>query len=186
MRNMLILNRSKTKALVQIALFAVLMAVCAWIAIPVGAVPITLQTFAVFLAFDFLGGKKGTAAVCLYLGLGLVGVPVFSHFNAGVGVLLGPTGGYLLGWILAGLVTWLLDTVGGGRQWARITAAAAGLCLSYAVGTAWLVAVYAETTAPVSVWTALLWCVVPFILPDLVKVGGALWLGRRLRALWLG
>lgn len=186
MRNLTSSTHRRTRALVLIALFAVFMAICSWIALPVGAVSITLQTFAVYLALDFLGGKKGTAAICLYLGLGLVGVPVFSHFNAGAGALLGPTGGYLIGWIAAGLVVWLFEAIGGGRLWARITSALIGLTVIYATGTAWFMVVYAKTTAPVGLGTALLWCVAPFVLPDLVKIGGALWLGRRLRRIGMG
>ena len=79
------------------ALFTVLLAVCTWISVPVPPVPFTLQTFAVFAALGTLGGRRGTYAVGAYLLLGLAGAPVFSGFQGGAGVLLGATGGYILG-----------------------------------------------------------------------------------------
>ena len=88
--------RIKTLNLVYIALFAVLIAICSWLAIPT-IVPITLQTLAVYLTVSLLGWKRGLAAICVYILLGLVGVPVFSGFRAGMGVLSGPTGGYIIG-----------------------------------------------------------------------------------------
>ena len=74
------------------ALFTVLLAVCAWITVPL-TVPFTLQTFGVFAALGVLGGRRGTYAVAAYLLLGLAGLPVFSGFRGGPGVLLGTTGG---------------------------------------------------------------------------------------------
>ena len=89
-------NKNKTRDMVFIALFAVLMAVCSWISIPT-AIPITMQTFGVFLTLNFLGGKKGTVSVCIYLLLGLIGLPVYANFTSGIGILLGMTGGYMIG-----------------------------------------------------------------------------------------
>ena len=88
--------KMRTVDMAYIALFAVVMAVCAWISIP-AAVPFTLQTFGVFLAVGLLGGKRGTLAVLIYLLLGAVGIPVFAGFNGGLGYMLGATGGYIVG-----------------------------------------------------------------------------------------
>ena len=71
-------SHAKVLSLTYVALMAALMAVCAWITIPVGPVPFTMQTFAVFAALGLLGGKRGTLAVVVYLLLGLVGLPVFA------------------------------------------------------------------------------------------------------------
>ena len=79
-------SKSKTLALVYIAICAGFIAICSWISIPT-AVPFTMQTFAVFFAVGFLGGKRGTAAVLIYILLGAVGLPVFSGFTGGLGVL---------------------------------------------------------------------------------------------------
>ena len=86
------------------ALFVALLAICSWISLPIGPVPFTLQTFAVFVVGGLLGFKRGTVTVIVYILLGLVGVPVFSGFKGGVGVIVGPTGGYILGFILTVIV----------------------------------------------------------------------------------
>ena len=77
----------------QIAFFAALMAVCAWIVIPIPNIPFTLQVFAIFAALCTLGGKKGTISIVVYILLGAVGAPVFAGFKGGLGVLTGMTGG---------------------------------------------------------------------------------------------
>lgn len=173
-------NRNKTRDIVLIALFAVLMAVCAWIAIPT-AIPFTMQTFAVFFTLNFLGGKKGTASVCIYLLLGLIGLPVYANFTSGIGILMGTTGGYMVGWIFSGLVMWLLEKLIGRKLWAQAVSMLIGLTVCYIAGTAWFMVVYAQNVGPIGLWTALLWCVVPFIIPDLVKLALALWLSLRLK-----
>lgn len=171
---------NKTRDIVFIALFAVLIAVCAWISIP-SIVPFTMQTFAVYLTLNFLGGKRGTVSVCVYLLLGLIGVPVFSNFNAGPGALFGATGGYMIGWIFSGLVMWLLEKMLGNKRWVQAVSMVVGLVVCYIMGTAWFMFVYAHNTGPVGLWTALGWCVFPFIIPDMVKLGLALWLSQRLK-----
>lgn len=171
---------NKTRDIVFIALFAVLIAVCAWISIP-SIVPFTMQTFAVYLTLNFLGGKRGTVSVCVYLLLGLIGVPVFSNFNAGPGALFGATGGYMIGWIFSGLVMLLLEKMFGNKIWVQAVSMVVGLVVCYIMGTAWFMFVYAHNTGPVGLWTALGWCVFLFIIPDMVKLGLALWLSQRLK-----
>ena len=173
-------NKNKTKDLVFIALFAVLIVVCSWISIP-SVVPFTMQTFAVYLTLNYLGAKRGTISIFIYLCLGLIGVPVFSNFNSGIGALFGVTGGYMLGWLLSGLVMWLLEKLLGTKIWAQAISMLAGLIVCYIAGTAWFMVVYARNTGPIGLWSALLWCVIPFIIPDLLKLGLALWLSQRLK-----
>ena len=134
-------QKNKTRDIVFIALFAVLIAVCSWIAIPT-AIPVTMQTFAVFLTLNFLGGKKGTVSVCIYLLLGVIGVPVYAHFTSGIGMLLGSTGGYMIGWIFSGLVMWLLERLLGRKLWAQAVSMLIGLVVCYVAGTAWFMVVY--------------------------------------------
>ena len=98
-------SHSKTLTLTYIALSAALIAICSWISIPT-TVPFTLQTFGVFAALGTLGGRRGTLAILAYLLLGLVGLPVFSGFQGGPGVLLGTTGGYILGFLASALLYW--------------------------------------------------------------------------------
>ena len=188
----------QTKDLVYVALCAVLMAVCSWISIP-STVPFTLQTFAVFCTLGLIGGKRGTAAILVYLLLGALGVPVFAGFSGGVGILFGTTGGYLLGFILMGLVYWLGERLGKGKRIVEIGSMVLGLALCYAFGTAWFMFVYARQSGAVTLATALAWCVIPFVLPDLVKMALAVLLSqssarccicktsvRRRRAVWPG
>ena len=100
--------------MVLCALFAAILAVSAWLTVP-GEVPFTLQTFGVFAALGLLGGKRGTIAIALYLVLGAVGLPVFSGFRGGFGVLLGTTGGYIFGFLLSGLLYWALTALLGNK-----------------------------------------------------------------------
>ena len=173
-------NKNKTNDIVFIALFAVLIVVCSWISIP-SVVPFTMQTFAVYLTLNYLGAKRGTVSIFIYLCLGLIGAPVFSNFNSGIGALFGVTGGYMLGWLLSGLVMWLLEKLLGTKIWAQAISMLAGLIVCYIVGTAWFMVVYARNTGPIGIWSALLWCVIPFIIPDLLKLGLALWISQRLK-----
>ena len=170
----------KTLSMVYIALSAVLIALCSWVSIP-AAVPFTLQTFAVLCVLSLLGGKRGVLAVLLYLLLGAIGLPVFSGFGAGVGALLGPTGGYILGFVVCALLYWLVSALTRGRAWGRVVGLLLGLCGCYAFGTAWFVRVYSAANGPLALGTALSWCVLPFILPDLAKLALALLVARRLR-----
>lgn len=170
----------KTTDLALCALFAALIAVCAWISIP-ATVPFTLQTFAVFAALGLLGGKRGTVSIAVYLLLGAVGVPVFSGFQGGVGALLGTTGGYLLGFLLAALIVWGMEARFGDKTGVFILAAVLGMIICYAFGTAWFLVVYARTKGAVSLATVLGWCVVPFLLPDAAKIALAVLLRGRLK-----
>ena len=174
------ISRFRTLDLLYCAFFAVLMAVCAWISIP-GPVPFTLQTFGVFAALATLGGKRGTAAILVYLALGAIGLPVFSNFSGGLGQLVGVTGGYLAGFLLTGLIYWLVTAVLGKKLWVEAVALLLGLIAVYAFGTVWYMAAYARTTGPVGLATALLRCVVPFILPELIKLAVAFVLSVRMR-----
>lgn len=173
-------NATKSKDTVFIALFAVLIAVCSWISIPT-AIPFTMQTFGIFFAFNFLGGKKGTLCVCIYLLLGLIGIPVYANGTSGIGILLGTTGGYMIGWIFSGLVIWLLETLIGRKLWAQSLCQFAGLLVCYIIGTAWFMVIYAQKTGTIGLWSALCMCVFPFIIPDLLKIGLGLYLTHRLK-----
>ncbi len=169
-----------------IALFAVVMAVCSWISIPT-EVPYTLQTFAVFLAVGVLGGKRGTTAVLVYILLGAVGVPVFAGFTGGLGILLNNTGGYIIGFLFSALLMWLMEDLLGRRLWVLAVSMVLGLAVCYTFGTAWFLMVYARNSGGIGLGAALGWCVIPYILPDLVKIALALTLTRTLRrALKLG
>lgn len=175
-------KKLQTADLAYIAVGTVLITVCAWITIPM-VVPFTLQTFAVFFVLSLLGGKRGTICIVIYILLGAVGVPVFSGFMGGIGKLLGMTGGYILGFILTGLLYWLARRLFGGKLLVRILSLLAGLLVCYAFGTAWFMVVYARDSGPIGLGTALTMCVIPFILPDLAKMALALFLADRMKKL---
>ena len=165
--------------LVMVALFAALIAVCAWITVP-GAVPFTLQTMGVFLAVGLLGGKRGTASVLVYILLGAVGMPVFSGFSGGVGRLLGTTGGYIIGFLVAALAMWAMEAIFGKAKRVLPGSMLLGLLLCYTFGTVWFLVLYTQTKGAISVASVLSMCVIPFILPDLLKIALALLLTSRL------
>ena len=156
------------------------MAVCAWITIPM-TVPFTLQIFAVFAALATLGGRRGTYAVAVYLLLGAVGLPVGAGFQGGLGWLLGTTGGYIVGFLCIALIYWLMTAKLGDSLPVSIAASVLGLLVCYLFGTAWFMAVYARSTGPVGIMTALGWCVFPYVIPDLLKLVLAVTLSQRVK-----
>ncbi len=172
----------KARDMAYIAVMVALMAICSWISIP-AVVEFTMQTFAVFAALNLLGGKRALIAVGVYLLMGAIGLPVFAGFNGGLSALLGPTGGYLVGFAAMALVYWLITALAGEGRWARVGALVAALAVCYAFGTAWFVIVYTRQSGAVGVMTALGWCVFPFIIPDLVKMALAFVLTERVSKL---
>ena len=163
-----------------VAIFAVTIAICSWISIPTTD-PFTLQTFAVFLAVGVLGGRRGTFAVLVYILLGAVGLPVFAGFSGGLGALLGTTGGYIIGFFFSALLYWAMTKVLGEKTPVMVVAMVLGLIVCYAFGTVWFMTVYARNSGAIGLGTALGWCVIPFIIPDLVKIALAVGLTRLLK-----
>ena len=150
-----------TKRMTRIALCAALLAPCAWLSIPTQP-PFTMQTFGVFLTLLLLGARDGAIAIALYILLGAMGAPVFSGFNGGMGALLGPTGGYIVGFLLICPIYGLLCRNKAGL-WAKALALFLGLLACYAFGTLWFVKVYGDTKGPITLLAALSKCVFPFI-----------------------
>lgn len=187
---------SKTTFMILCGLFAAVTAICSFITIPLGftPVPINLGTLAVFLTGGILGKKYGTLSIVVYVLLGAVGVPVFSGFRGGIGVLAGPTGGYIIGYIAAvfiiGVIADIIAAQGtskemksGSRRQLRdmglyALAMAAGLIICYAFGTAWFMI---STSTPL--WASLISCVFPFLPGDAIKILAAAILVRKLRPL---
>ncbi len=166
--------QKRVYAVCSVAMAAVLLALSAWIAIPT-VPPFTMQTAAVFLVAALLGRRKGAAAVCLYLLLGLLGLPVFAGFTGGMAVILGPTGGYLLGF----LPMVLFSGSSSPSPWKRMGWWMLGLLSCYVVGTLWYAGVYLTFSAE-SLLSAATVCVVPYILPDIAKMAAAWWVARRI------
>ena len=153
----------------RIAVMAAVVAVTAAITIPLQftPVPLSLATFGVLLAGALTGPIDGTVAVVIYLILGILGLPVFAGFRGGIAVLLGPTGGFLLGYPLLSFVTGYLPRLlkGTGLLFSNILAMTAGTILMYAAGCVWFVSF--SGVAPAAAVTS---CVVPFLPGDIIKV----------------
>lgn len=163
----------------DIALCAALLVVCAWMTIPF-TVPFTMQTFGVFLSVGLLGRKRGTFAVLIYMLLGLVGLPVFSGFQGGPGVLLGITGGYIVGFLPGAWVMGSLQRVLGHSFRRMILAMGLGLLICYGFGTIWYVWVYMRGGGAQCI-AAMQSCVLPYLLPDCGKICLAAVVVRRVR-----
>ncbi|MGI5970504.1 MAG: biotin transporter BioY [Oscillospiraceae bacterium] len=170
----------KIRDMALCALFAAVITVCSWITIP-AAVPFTMQTFAVFLAGGLGGGKRAAASVLVYVLLGAAGLPVFHGFTGGIGILLGSTGGYILGFIGAALTMWLFERLFGTGSLALASGMAAGLAVCYIIGSLWFAAVYVKASGSVALGQIVSWCVAPFVLPDLIKLALALLAVKKLK-----
>jgi biotin transport system substrate-specific component len=162
-------RRTLARDILLVLAGSLLTALSAYVAFPLpfSPVPVTGQTFAVLLVGAMLGSKRGAMSMALYVAEGTAGLPVFAGGAAGPGVLLGPSGGYLLGFVAAAFVTgWLAE-----RSWDRqlgtaVLAMAAGNLVIYASGLAWLVQF-------VGAHQVLALGILPFLLGDAIKIGAA-------------
>lgn len=171
-------GNSRSYDLCVIALMAALLAVCSWLIVPAGPVPFTMQTFGAFAALGLLGGRRGTAAIGLWLCMGLIGLPVFSGFTGGAGQLFGVTGGYLMGFLASALLYWGWTAALGDSLPVKAAGMALGLLVCYGLGTVWFLLVYTggEIGGLLGVLTL---CVFPYLLPDGAKLVLALLLTKR-------
>ncbi len=146
------------------------------ITVPFSPVPISLGLFGILLTTCLLGAKLGTLSCTLYILLGFVGLPVFSGFTSGVGVVLGPTGGYLMGYLFVAAFSELFLAKKKGSLPLHITGILLGLAACYAMGSFWL-----SHSMSIHFSRALFIGVAPYFPFDLLKIILALWLGRLLR-----
>jgi biotin transport system substrate-specific component len=169
------LNKS-LKELILAAEFAAIIAVLSQFTIPLGLIPLTGQTFAIGLAATILGKRNSTLAVFIYLLLGLIGLPVFAGMSSGIGVLFGPTGGYLIGFIFNTWVTgWIMEKKGFNYRWA-IIANLIGVVVTLIFGTVWL-----KISADLSYTAAFNSGFVPFLIPGALKAAAAAYVGILIR-----
>lgn len=167
--------------MVLTALFAALITVGALLPpIPAGPLPITLQTLTIYLTAGMLGAKWGSAALAIYIALGAIGLPVFAGGQGGVGVLMGATGGYIVGFFAIPIAVGLFSRLFGRKMGALVIGMAVGTLVCYALGTAWFVLVYTRAGSAVTLGSALTACVIPFLLPDALKITLAALLTSRL------
>lgn len=154
-----------TVSMVLMALFAAITCVLAPLSIPIGPVPISLTNLVIYVSVYILGWKQGTISYIVYLLLGMVGLPVFSSYEGGIGKLAGPTGGYLIGFILMAVVCGIFVEKFDGKVVFGIVGMILGTIIAYAFGTAWFC--FSTGTGVVA---ALGLCVFPFIIGDLIKI----------------
>ena len=169
----------KTRDLTIIAVMAALICVAGPLSISIGPIPLSLASFAVYMAGAVLGAKKGTLAAGIYLLLGLVGLPVFSGFSGGFQKLIGVTGGYLVGYLPCACITGLAvkpDSPDSGPQWRLPAFMALGTAVLYLIGTAWFMIQTRNTLA-----ASMGMCVIPFLPGDAVKIVAASLLARLVR-----
>jgi conserved hypothetical protein len=173
-------DSNKTRDIVYMSVFTAMISICSWISIP-ASIPFTLQTMGVFTTVGLLGGKRGTLTILTYILLGAIGVPVFAGLTGGISVLLGTTGGYIIGFLLSALLMWGIETIMGRNQIVLAFSMIAGLIVCYVFGTAWFMLIYTQHSGVIGLSTVLGLCVIPFIIPDLIKIGVALFLINRLK-----
>lgn len=168
----------QAKQITLSALFASLTAVGAYIVVPLWPVPITLQTFFIYLAIALFGFEVALPSQIIYVLLGLAGLPVFAGGKAGIAVLLGPTAGYILGFILAAAVGGVMVKRTGILP--ALAVATATIYLSgYTYLALWLYMVKGETMAAYYAFTA---GVLPFIIGDVLKILLATYIASKVRS----
>ena len=170
------MKKSQSKIIVLSALCVALLVLCSWISLP-AAVPFTMQTFAVAFIGAFLGARRGSLAICVYILLGFIGLPVFSGFGAGLPAILGTTGGYTLGFLPFCIITGFLCRIFKKSYPALFLSMSAGLLSCYIFGTLWYTYIYLSDLK--SIYSAISLCVLPFIVPDLMKISLAAFLVKK-------
>jgi biotin transport system substrate-specific component len=147
------------------------------IPLPFTPVPINLAMLAVFLAGGLLGPKYGTLSQAIFVLLGAIGLPVFAGFEGGLGALVGPTGGYIFGYIAAAFVVGLITGKSNRPNFLRlILAMIAGIFICYALGTIWFI-----ISTGTGLVASLMMCIVPFLIGDALKIIAAVLLVRILK-----
>lgn len=169
-------DQLKLRSMIITALFAAIIGVMAQLIIPLPLVPITGQTLAIGLAATILGARYGTISVLLYLIIGAAGVPVFAEFSGGISKLIGPTGGYLVGFIPAAFVIGYYMEKTSFTIMNAMIANTIGMVITLIFGTAWL-----KIAADLS-WTAAIASgLTPFVIVGLIKAALASWIGIIIR-----
>lgn len=165
----------RTKGLVAAGLFTALTAVCSWINIPLffTPVPVNMALIGPYLAGLILGYKYGVFSQVIYILLGIVGLPVFAGFAAGASVIVGPTGGFLVGYVLCALICGLPPRKSGTKM--RVLLMLTGLAACYVCGLIWFMITTSST-----LWAGLTACVLPFLPGDAIKIALAAVLSRHL------
>ncbi len=179
------MSNKKARDISLIALFSAIIVICSLITIP-SAIPFTLQTFAIFLCLNILGAKKGIISILIYILLGVVGLPVFSGFNGGISALLNVTGGYIIGFIFSALTYWLITSAFSKkpRKIINLISSFLGLIVCYIFGTLWYIFLFIKNGEFVGFASAFTICVLPFIIPDILKILLSVTISERVKKIY--
>lgn len=169
-------NTLQLRNMVYGSLMAALTAVGAYIAIPIGPVPIVLQNLFVMLAGLLLGGRWGFISIAVYLLAGAVGLPVFAGGTGGIGKFVGPTGGYLIGFAVAAFVIGTISERGKGKVATDVLAMLLGTAVIYLIGVSWL-----KVVTGMDFMKVLNVGMLPFLPGDIVKIVAAIPIARAIR-----
>lgn len=168
-------RKAKISALARAAVMTAVICVLAPLSFPIGPIPISTATLAIYLSVYLLDWKWATGSLLVYLVIGMIGMPVFSGFTGGLGKLMGPTGGYIIGYfpmaILSGLIVGKCS-----RRWVQFLGLVLGTAACYALGTARFCF---ESQTPLR--AAMTACVYPFLPGDLLKIVLAMTIGPMIR-----
>ena len=168
--------KSTTKNYSIIAFCAAIIAVLAQITIPIPVIPLTMQTMAVGLIATILPWRQSVTAVSVYVIMGAIGVPVYANFTGGVGILFGPTGGFLFSFILMAFVIGYYLSIVGYSKWHVISANLIGMLVNLIIGTVWL-----KYYLQISWSEAFMSGFVPFIVVGVIKAILAATIGLTIR-----
>lgn len=169
-------DRMKLQKLAITGILAAIICIVSPFSLPLGAIPISLATFAVYIAACTVDVKTSVCSVIIYILLGAAGLPVFSNFGGGFHIISGVTGGYILGYIPCALIIGLLVKKFGSRKWIYPASMMLGTLACYFLGTIWYMM---QTNS--GVISALAVCILPFLIGDIIKISAASVIGFTLR-----
>ncbi len=156
----------KNVDLVLTSLFSALLCILSVVSVPIGTVPVTLSLFGIFLIGAVLKTKIAVSAVLVYITIGALGLPVFSQFSSGLGVLFGPTGGYIWSYpIMTAIISYSRTKIKKHGNLTLIFSMSASLLICYLLGTSWYCFI-----SNVPFYSAFIVCCVPFIFFDIIKL----------------
>ncbi|MBA5850999.1 biotin transporter BioY [Clostridium sp. cel8] len=169
-------RKSTTYEMSIIGIMSAVMCILGPLSIPIGVVPITLTNLAIYFSLYILGAKKGTISYIIYMLIGFAGLPVFSNFTGGAPKLFGPTGGYLIGFILMALISGFFIDTFSDKWYLCFIGMILGTAICYVLGTIWL-----SYQTHISLSAALAVGVLPFIPGDIIKILIATFIGPKIR-----
>lgn len=172
-------RKQRIKHLTETALMAVVICVCSWITIPF-TVPFTMQVFGVAMSLLLLGGIYGTISIGLYLLMGFIGIPVFSGFTGGIGHIIGPTGGYIIGFLFMGIIYLVFEQKKNASSKYKFMILLIGLVACYFIGTLWFMVV-SEQKSLKHFFSCLAICVLPYLIPDCLKLLLSVYVSNRVK-----